>query len=379
MTTDGADSPRPPLPRVLAIALLPASVGVWLVTLFLTGPGASREAGASSEPGRSVRPEAPGGLRPFEPPGGLPAPLPGLLAVTDAVPISAGPEDGGWVILDGRSARWHRVDGAGEVRVSAGGRGDGPGELANPISLALLGDTVLVVERTRGTVERFLLDGTPLDRIRPRVPGCEAGHVRRAVSALGALHILRECLDEETGGSELRVERLEADGGVVTLWTRPWLDLSGGTPFRLGRPLLAGHRERLVVGDALDGCLEVIGRGAGGDRERICHPWPPRIPLPQAEREEVEASRRRLAGLGLRIEIPEHRAPFDEVFLLEGGEVVFRTALGEESRALDQHGGEGGSRRLPEAVPPQTWVGPRSILHAGDLLDGTWILVRPRP
>ncbi len=295
-----------------------------------------------------------------------------LLSVTDAVPAGEG-----WVLLDGRSASWLLIDGSGMRVVSGGGRGRGPGELDSPAAIALLGDTLVVVERTLGTLERYRLDGTVVDRVRLPTEGCEVGFVRRAVVARGFLHLLRECLGGAGGGSRLRVERWEPEGRrTALLHERPWRDPSAGTPFRPGRPVLAGEGDRLLFGDAQDGCLRSLPPAV---QEEVCHPDPPEAPLTRREQEALERARRVASLSGLRLEAPPHRVPFDEVFLLPGGRTVFRTVLEEDARRLDLL--EPGGRSVTWPIEAGLWtrVGPRSILLAREGADGTEIRLLPLP
>lgn len=309
----------------------------------------------------------------------VPAP-PGVLANPDILSVIDAVEgrEGSWVILDGRSSRWHVVSAEGTVELSAGGPGDGPGELRNPISLALLGDTVMVGTRTGGTVERFLIDGRPVDRLRVAMPGCEAGLLRRLVVAEGMLHLLRECLDPRSGGSAMQVHRLSPNGALVLLASRPWMDLSGGETVRMGRPILAGGGDLLLFGDATEECLMVLLPIRRAD-ERVCHPAPPRIPLSDQERLRAEEVRSRVSAQGVALEIPDFAPPFDAVFAERPDEVVFRSIRGADRRSLDLL--EGGAL---EGLPPEgswsplTFVGANTIFTAGETMDGTWLLVRPR-
>lgn len=362
------DPPWPPA-RWVAAGLALAAMGVLLTTLLALvlrgdGGGSAGAVGLDSGIMDHLRGDSPV--------------LAELLSVTDAVP--RGDE---WLILDGRSSRWHRVDAEGRLVLGAGRPGRGPGEMERPSSLAILGDTVVVAERTLGTLELFLQDGTPLGR--RRLPGgeCAAGWVRRMVAVDGALYVLRECLDGAAGGSRLRVERLDwtHEGDPVAtapLASRIWLDVTGTVPFRPGRPVLAGGEGLLLFGDALDGCVHVLLGGREAERE-VCHPAPPFVPLPEDERSAVLATERALEGLGVRIEAPAHRVPFDDIFILPGPRIVFRTVLQLDQRRLDAMGVDGSHEPLLVEGTPLSRVGPRSILLAGEAMDGTWIRVIPLP
>lgn len=296
---------------------------------------------------------------------------PDILSVSDAV---EGP-GGRWFILDGRSSRWHSIGPEGEREVSAGRAGEGPGELMNPVGLALMGDTVVVGNRTAGTVERYLVDGKPLDRWDMGIPGCAAGVLRQLAVAEGMLHLLRECLDPGSGGSTMQVHRRLEGGGLEVVASIPWTDLSGARAIRLGRAILAGGGDLLLFGDATGDCLLVL---LPRDRssEQVCHPSPPRIPLSGDERRRAEEVRTRLAGRGLTLEVPEFAPPFDAVFPGRGADVVFRSMQQNGRRSLDRlEGGSLGGLPPDGLWTPWTFVGATSILTAGETMEGTWLLV----
>jgi hypothetical protein len=357
--------------RWLALAVGVAALVVLLATMaaWVLGPaGANGAREAAREPPREERGEAV--------PGGEGTVHPGVLSVTDAAPW--GEE---WVILDGRSSRWHRVDASGRLVLTAARNGRGPGELDRPSALAVVGDTVVVAERTLGTVELFLVDGTPLGRRRLPADGCPAGWVRSLAALSAGLYMMRECLDGVAGGTLLRVERVDwagegEEGTGVLLASRAGLDLTGADPVRPGRPLLAGGGGLLLFGDAREGCVRVLV-GGGGGAEEFCHPEPPLIPLPEEEQAAAAVTQRAMAGAGVRMVIPAHRVPFDDLYILDGSRVVFRTVLEGERRRFDLVGPEGW-RTLPVGeATPISHVGPRSMLLAAEEFDGTRIRVVP--
>lgn len=309
----------------------------------------------------------------IQPPPGVPV-HPEILSVSDAV---EGP-DGSWVILDGRAARWHRVSPLGVVELSAGRPGNGPGELRNPVGVVLMGDTVVVGTRTAGTVERFHIDGRPLDRVGVGVPGCAAGLLRRLVVAEGMLHLLRECLDQESGGSTMQVHRLLTSGELMVVASRPWTDLTGARTIRAGRPILAGAGSLLLYGDATEDCLRVL-LPVDSSHEQICHPDPPRVPLPERERLQAAEVRDRLSARGFSMEVSHFAPSFDAAFAGPPPEVVFRTVRGEGRRSLDRLQGGSIEGPFPEGFwSPLTFVGVSSIFTAGETMEGTWFVVRPR-
>jgi len=310
-----------------------------------------------------------------EPPPAEAALHPELLSVTDAQE-----SERGWIVLDGRASRWHLVGKGGALERSVGRSGDGPGEMQNPVALALLGDTILVGERTRGTVERFHLDGHVIDRIAPGAPGCPVAVLRQMAVTGDGLHLLRECIDARTGGSTLQVHRVGRGGTSSVLAVRSWLDMTGAQPLRLGAPVLVGGGPLLLFGDAQSGCLVVLSPPERKD-ERVCHPRPPRIPLAVEDRVRLEAARQRLSLRGLTLELPRFVPPFDGVFLPRPGEVVFRTGIGGNRYTLarwSDSGALGGGDEEEEWGTPLLFLGASSLLVAGETLEGTWVLVRPR-
>lgn len=301
---------------------------------------------------------------------------PGLLSVTDARETPAG-----WIVLDGRSSRWHLLGEDGTLLRSVGRSGDGPGEMQNAVALALLGDTILVGERTRGTVERFHPDGRMMDRIVPGAPpGCPVAVLRQMAVTGEGLHLLRECVDTRTGSSTLQVHRWEGGGTPVVVAVRPWLDLTGAEPIRLGIPVLAGGGPLLLFGDAQSGCLTVLSPPERREEE-VCHPQPPQVPLGTEELARIDAAVQRLSARGLTLERPRFRAPFNGVFLPRPGEVVFRTEREGNRFTLDpgpDSGGLGGGGLELEWSTPLVFLGAASLLVAGETIDGTWVMVLPR-
>lgn len=352
----------------------------WVVVLAVVAGIGGGAAGASMLWMRVRGAPAPGGV-PASTGGEVDVPPPpgailqtGILSVTDAV--EAG--DGSWVVLDGRSSRWHRISRTGAVELTVGRSGDGPGELRNPTSVALMGDTVLVGMRTAGRVERFHADGRPLDRLDVGVPGCEAGVLRRLVVADRVLHLLQECLDAVSGGSTMDVHRRGPGGSMERVASRPWMDLTGASALRAGRPVLAGGESLLLFGDATEDCLDVLLPPARGG-ERLCHPDPPRLPLPEEERRRAEEVGARLSARGFALEIPRFGPPFDAVFAVRPAEVVFRSIRTVDRRSLDLLGGGSLEGPAPDGLwSPLTFVGASTLLSAGETMDGTWFLVTRR-
>jgi hypothetical protein len=373
----------------LDTALAPVGGGRLPVNGILMAVGAGGETVFVMSPdGEWARCELPRGQSvPTEHGGAHPTPPSTLL---DAGPLSthplhrevtsvhaAIPAPGGWIVLDGLGARWHRFDSLG-VRIGGGGRrGSGPGELEFPVDLVLVGDTVVVGERARGALERYHLDGRPMDRITLPAGGCPVGSLRQLEELHGELLLLRECTDPRSGRTFLQVDRFAGGGSLDPLASRTLIARDSGTPYRPGVPILAAGGGVAVFGDAGEGCVAVI-LPPSRSGEPICHPVPVRFPLEAEERERLEVVAGRMAALGIQTELPEHLPSFDALFPgvgLNGRGVVFRTVLPGEVRALDGTAGAGWTDAGP--LPRHTFAGPRSILMAWEEEDGTRIKIRP--
>jgi hypothetical protein len=78
--------------------------------------------------------------------------------------------DGTLLVLDAGSHALHVIAPDGRHLRTVGRMGAGPGEFSSPSSLAVQGDTILVVDSRNARLQRMALDGTPLDS-RPLPPG----------------------------------------------------------------------------------------------------------------------------------------------------------------------------------------------------------------
>lgn len=288
---------------------------------------------------------------------------------------AAAPAGRGWVVLDPRKGGVHRLDARGARILEFGGPGRGPGELNAPAGLVVVGDTVLVVERSGERLHRFTLAGRHLDTRPALPPGCPGGGLVHA-AAMGRTPILLfRCLDPARRGSHAAVYALDPD--LRRLASLPLRRQGDGpvSPFLM--PVLAADSAGFHLGVTTEPCLRTFDRN-GEPRGEACHPWSEPVPLPAEERARLEVVRRRLgSGLGDRLEIPTVLPPFDGIFA-RGGRPVFRTVTGLEGRALDLLDADG-LRRLPFPATPGTFVGDRSVLVTWEEIDGTWIRVYPFP
>jgi hypothetical protein len=78
--------------------------------------------------------------------------------------------DGTLLVLDAGSHSLHIIHPDGRDLRTVGRMGAGPGEFSSPSSLAVQGDTILVVDSRNGRLQSIALDGTPLAS-RPLPPG----------------------------------------------------------------------------------------------------------------------------------------------------------------------------------------------------------------
>lgn len=287
---------------------------------------------------------------------------------------AAAPAGRGWVLLDPRKGRIHRVDARGRSVLEFGRPGRGPGELSSPADLLVRGDTVLVAERSGERLHRFTLGGGYLGSRSVVPPGCPGGGLTSMESMGAETLLLFRCLDPARTGSRTAVYAL--DDPLRLLVSRPLHGTGTGlSPFLM--PVLAAHARGFYLGVTTETCLEAFDReGRGRVQGPVCHPWSKPVPLPAQERARLEVVRRRLGkGPGSRLEIPSVLPAFDRVFT-PGDRPVFLTVTGVEGRALDVLEGDS-LRRLRFPATPGTFVGDRSILVTWQQLDGTWVRVYP--
>lgn len=307
----------------------------------------------------------PGGSRAPKPPSTSGVLHPEIHAVT-----AASPGRGGWLVLDGRESRVHRVDALGRRVLDFGRPGRGPGELDAPAAVLALGDTVLVAERTGGRLHRFNLGGEFVGTRILTPDGCLGGGVV-GMARMGTVPLLLlQCLEQRRRGSYAAVYALRDSLELLT--RRPLRDLQKGpvSPFRM--PVLAADPNGFYLGVTTEPCLTGFDRG-GDAAASACHPWTSSKPLPEAQRERLRSLARRLGSLGKRLEIPDVLPPFDRAFVADG-KPVFLTVLGMDERSLDVLDGDD-LRRLPIPATPFTFVGDSTVLVARERADGTWISV----
>ncbi|MFH1765686.1 MAG: hypothetical protein ABIF09_15970 [Gemmatimonadota bacterium] len=277
--------------------------------------------------------------------------LPGVLSVEDAVEW-----ENGWVLLDRRLGKVHFLDVSSGSTRSTGGKGPGPGELEEPVALAIE-DTLLWVLNQRGMVlDRFSVDSGFQARRRVLGGGCLVGLAKRLlVLPEEGLFLLRVC--------------------PATL---PLGQPGSRKLHFLRQPALAAGSDHLFLGTWDTPCIAEIDRRGEvvGDR---CLPDYLRPGTPAKERSDLERRFRRITQLGLLpMDVPTHLPWYDRIFVTSRGLVV-RRLRGMEDRDLVLLPVEGGSSVTDYLFPENTFVGNRSILTVEDLLQGTRVRIFRNP
>jgi hypothetical protein len=238
---------------------------------------------------------------------------------------------GRWYLLDARRRRVHLVDDEAErsfpVGTAEGGR---------PQVLVAHHDTLVVLERTGGTVHLYDAEGARLARRRLSIPGCGGLGFFDAVSTPRGLVVLAVCPGRRLNTRAFAV--LEAHGGVPRILAataaRPAPDLPVDPLFT---PVLAEHPDGIVFGSAQDPCLAVIDFG-GVAVDSVCHRWMERFPLPPEEAAALSRARIAATALGARLATTERLPPFDRIFAVGPGWYAYRapTPEGGPARRLIQ-------------------------------------------
>lgn len=357
---------RPAASRGGAVALLGGGAVV-AGLLFRAGGGPEREA----RPGHAVAQPGTG----FPDPPADARPLPDVFSLRDGAEAPWG-----WVVLDRRGHRLHGLDGEGRLLWSAGGEGEGPGELARPAAVAVSGDTVLVIDDAGSALDRFGRDGRFLDRRLLPPPTCLGGTVGALSGWRGSPVVLRTCIEPATTAVEARAEILTASGAwhpVARIHVRT---LRGGSENLLATGAMAVVGDSVFLGSTGAGCLRSFpleGGGAeGGGSSTRC--LPPRDPVPVPE--EIARGLRRLArgpgGSLLQLRLPEHLPSWDRVFS-RGSDVVFRAVVPGDGRELVTVEPSGAASTLPVPATQWTFPGRTRVLVGWITLDDVRVRVFP--
>ena len=288
-----------------------------------------------------------------------------LLGGLAGADVALGLRDGGWIVLDRRESRIHRLDATLTPTASFGGPGDGPGELARPMHVALLGDSVVAVLDATGTrLDLLTPGGVFVDRHTLRVPGCAGGlNAGLVPDPGGALAAWGLCA--HPAGVRWTAARVAMDGTVETL---PRPDRDPGTPgaLPLGRGLArwSGALRELRP----DGCLVPVAPAGG---ELLC--------LPAGASVSAEAARpgadRDGRGLPPGVTLPSTLPPVVSVVHSTAGPVLtlVEATRPDGVRALLRS--DGSLLELPAGLG--AWPGPGGTLLVRELAAGPGVrLVR---
>ncbi len=349
------------------------AAGLVLLALLLPGVLVRFMARPPEPPGTAPSPDD--SLLDVPPPPGAssPPPLPGLLAVSDAVETPVG-----WVLLDApaRGIRLLPFPGIPEWRT--GGPGDGPGELRRPAALAVVGGQVLVGDLTGRRVDRFDLRGRFRGRLR-LPPGACPGALLEAMDALDPerLVLLSRCPATPGRPAHGLVEIVDPGRGTRREIRTVPAARSGSLFDPLLRPLMAARGRSVLTGNGRDRCLVRLTL-PGGSTEEVCIPEtvaPP--PLPRELRDSLLRWRRRLPPALRGWEVPEHLPLYDRIFLTDRGPAV-RVLEGLRRRVLLPLDG---ATDAPLPLPATTWTfpGDRSVLRAWESPTGVHAEILPPP
>lgn len=303
-------------------------------------------------------------------PSGAPA-FPTVLSATDA---DRG--DSVWFVLDRRGRRVHRFGASGALLGSFARAGEGPGELSNPSAIAVHRDTVVVADGP--TVHLYEPSGAHVADRRVAFDGCLAPRVTDMESAALGLLFLVSC-PSRAQAQDAGVFLATGDGRAQRLAAR--LPGEGGNVMNvMSIPVIGAHPGGFVFGDAHADCLGLFDRDSA-PKESLCHDWMPRLPLSGQEREETESELGGLAGAaGLRMVVPRHFPPFDRVFVLDGGRLVYRALVQDSDGEVNAfrlvaQGEEGDATPLAVPVASEVFVSGGSALAAWEAVDAMHVAV----
>jgi hypothetical protein len=285
----------------------------------------------------------------------------------------------GWILLDGMAGKIHFFQPTSSVLRSVGGEGAGPGELKNPVLLAL-GDSLIWVVNQRGlTLDRFSEEGEFLDRTKLQGGGCLVGLAKGLVVIPGAgAFLMRVCPGTLPGPGTTWVERVEPDGTLTPILSLTLGENGSRRLHLLRQPAVAPAEGGLFLGTWDTPCVGEFDLG-GRRRGLRCLPAYQRPRVPAGDRPRLERRLGRIAELGfLPVEIPDHLPWYDRIFSTPRG-LVARRIRGEEDRDLVLLQSDGQNLVTDSFFPENTFVGGETILTVRDLPQGTKLAVFPNP
>lgn len=296
---------------------------------------------------------------------------PEVTSVTDAAPLGAG-----WILLDGSARRLHRLGPEATLVASFGGPGDGPGEYRAPAAVAVVGDTVVVVEASGVRMHLVTPDGEFLGRRDPAVPGCSVPMTLDAEGSRSGPIVLLRC--PEPDGSLREVAALIDLAGstrILRTWSSPGDGISR-TLFR--EPLLGAGGAFVALGRQNRRCFVLLRLAVppSDPKERRCLPPGGRIPLGRDERSGLRAHFDGLeARTGVRVRVPRHH-PYLYRLHVAGGEPLALVPAGQDRLEL-RVVGVGEPTPVPVAADGSIYVSAEAILQTREEVHGVRVRIFP--
>jgi hypothetical protein len=289
-----------------------------------------------------------------------------------------------WIVLDRRLGKIHFIDSSSGWVGSLGREGPGPGELQDPVALALEDSVLWVLNRRGLEVDRYALGGGPSDthflsRRTLSGGGCLAGLTKALETLPGiGLAVLRICPAALPGPGTAWVESVAEDGTLTPVLSLPLGSTGSRRLHLLRQPALTAWDEHFFLGTWDTPCV------AGFDRlatpvEHRCLPEYERPRTPQKDRTGLERRLGWVSEMGfLPVEIPSYLPWYDRMFATPQG-LAFRRVRGDRDRDLVLVEPGGQSSVTDRWFPENTFVGEGGILVAEDLPEGTSIQIYPNP
>ncbi len=322
-----------------------------------TGPG------TESPPGQVVEAVEP-------PPPAIEGTLHPEIARVDAA--RRGPE--GWLLVDTRIRAVHRLDRDGGYLGTLGRRGEGPGEMLDPVQVVHGGESIWIVDRGRRIVHQFDASGAFVTTFDPAVASCDGAIPEGIAWADPDLFVLVVCTRMSPPGIHFAVLRFPDGRGPAEVV----LNEEGPSLAQSLVPVLP------VLGTAEGGfwwgttARTCLSRHAPDGRpiETRCLRDAIRVAIPDSLRAQLE-SVPGLAARGISFEVPEHFPAFDGIFAGPMGDPLILSLRGDEARALDRVHPDGRVERIVELLPRTSFVDGGELLTVWDELEGARIRITP--